>query len=197
MLRNPLVSFLSLLVVLSITLTVEGEPFWTSNCDIMKNQLTNINNQIDQQTSYYNLRKYDRHINTFDRLRDLLDTLKAWQQKFDLSTHRMQTLLNTKQQELNIPQEYYELVTDSFEKVFQKLDERNALQQNDLSVRLKEIETLQQQKQTAIQELEALNGQRTSVKSELETMNKLILDLTTNKQKLEAKINGNPPAVRG
>uniref|UniRef100_A0A2M4C5T2 Putative secreted protein n=1 Tax=Anopheles marajoara TaxID=58244 RepID=A0A2M4C5T2_9DIPT len=197
MLRNPLVSFLSLLVVLSITLTVEGETFWNSNCDIMKNQLTNINNQIDQQTSYYNLRKYDRNINTFDRLRDLLDTLKAWQQKFDLSTHRMQTLLNTKQQELNIPQEYYELVTDSFEKVFQKLDERNALQQNDLSVRLKEIETLQQQKQNAIQELQALNGQRTTVKSELETMNKLISDLTTNKQKLEAKINGNPPAVRG
>uniref|UniRef100_A0A2M4C686 Putative secreted protein n=1 Tax=Anopheles marajoara TaxID=58244 RepID=A0A2M4C686_9DIPT len=195
--RNPLVSFLPLLVVLSITLTVEGEQFWTSNCEIIKNQLTNINNQIDQQTSYYNLRKYDRHINTFDRLRDLLDTLKAWQQKFDLSTHRMQTLLNTKQQELNIPQEYYELVTDSFEKVFQKLDERNALQQNDLSVRLKEIETLQQQKQNAIQELQALNGQRTTVKSELETMNKLISDLTTNKQKLEAKINGNPPAVRG
>ncbi|XP_050095115.1 uncharacterized protein LOC126577492 [Anopheles aquasalis] len=193
--RNPPVLYL--LVVLSVALTVKGENFWNSNCEIIKNQLTNINNQIDQQTSYYQLRTFDRHTTTSERLRDFLYTIKSWQQNFDQSINRMQTLLHTKQQELTIPREYYERLTDSFEKVFRKLDERNALQQNDLSVRLNEIEILQQQKQTAIQELQSLNDNKTTVKKELEAMNVIISELTTDKQKLEAKINGNPPAVRG
>uniref|UniRef100_A0A2M3ZUU5 Putative secreted peptide n=1 Tax=Anopheles braziliensis TaxID=58242 RepID=A0A2M3ZUU5_9DIPT len=195
--RNPLVPLYFLLVVLSIALTVEGENFWYSNCDIIQNQLTNINGQIDQQTSYYHLKRFDRHITTSDRLRDLLYTIQTWRQSFDRSINRMQTLLYSKQQELTIPRGYYEPLTDSFEKVFQKLDDRNALQQNDLSVRLNEIKILQQQKQTAIQELQSVNDNKTSVKKELAAMNKIISDLTTYKQKLEAKINGNPPAVRG
>uniref|UniRef100_A0A182FEU1 Uncharacterized protein n=1 Tax=Anopheles albimanus TaxID=7167 RepID=A0A182FEU1_ANOAL len=107
----------------------------------------------------------------------------------------MRTLADTKMQELAIPRENYESVEDSFDKVFQKLDDRNALQQNELSVRLKEIEILQQQKQTATQELKSLNDNKSLVKKELEAMNKTISDLTKDKQKLEAKINGNPPAA--
>uniref|UniRef100_A0A2M4B5K8 Putative secreted protein n=1 Tax=Anopheles triannulatus TaxID=58253 RepID=A0A2M4B5K8_9DIPT len=193
--RNLLVPLLPLLVVLSVVLTVEGETYWDSNCDIMKEQLKNINWQIDQQAKHYNLRAFDQG-NVGDRLYTLLETLKQWQLKLDKSVDRVRFLLYTKMQELAIPRGY-ESVTDSFEKVFQKFDDRNARQQSELNVRLNEIEILKQQKQNMIEQLQSLKDNRTVVKRELEAMNKIISDLTTDKQKLEAKINGNPPAVRG
>ncbi|XP_049541091.1 uncharacterized protein LOC125954659 [Anopheles darlingi] len=193
MARNLLVP----LFLLSVVLTVKGENFLNGNCDKMQNQLTNINGQISQQANQYNLGNFHPKKTASDRLYNLLDTIKQWQQNLDRNINRMGILLSTKQQQLAIPRVGFESVESSFEKVFQKLEDRNAFQRNELNARISEIEVLREQSKNATEQLQTLKENRTMVQKEIQAMNKIISDLTTDKQKLEAKLNGNPPAVRG
>lgn len=170
----------------------DAEIFLPSTCDTIKNQLRSINSKIVQVDASLTTTSSASHslqlfLGNYDQL---ILNKKNYKDK-------MHDFVHAKLNAFSIPVVGLQDDASQLEKVFQHVAERKRFYEQLLEERNQECGNFLKEKENLQKAIIDEDGKKTDLNRDIKDMEDKINEEHQKKQQLQAKINGNPPAIQG